>query len=31
MKAAEEFARDRDVLAVVGPTGDAETGAVLGV
>ncbi|RPK47405.1 Receptor family ligand binding region [Streptomyces sp. ADI93-02] len=31
VKAAEEFARDRDVLAVVGPTGDAETGAVLGV
>ncbi|MYU32156.1 ABC transporter substrate-binding protein [Streptomyces sp. SID8358] len=28
---AEEFARDRDVLAVVGPTGDAEAGAVLGL
>ncbi|MGW4232748.1 bifunctional serine/threonine-protein kinase/ABC transporter substrate-binding protein [Streptomyces sp. NPDC004980] len=31
VKAAEEFARDRDVLAVIGPTGDAETGAVLSV
>ncbi|MFG2591853.1 bifunctional serine/threonine-protein kinase/ABC transporter substrate-binding protein [Streptomyces sp. NPDC048438] len=31
VKAAQEFARDRDVLAVIGPTGDAETGAVLGV
>ncbi|WP_406408122.1 bifunctional serine/threonine-protein kinase/ABC transporter substrate-binding protein [Streptomyces halstedii] len=28
---AEEFARDRDVLAVVGPTGDAEADAVLGL
>uniref|UniRef100_A0AAU3GQZ0 Bifunctional serine/threonine-protein kinase/ABC transporter substrate-binding protein n=1 Tax=Streptomyces sp. NBC_01401 TaxID=2903854 RepID=A0AAU3GQZ0_9ACTN len=31
VKAAQEFARDRDVLAVIGPTGDAETGAVLSV
>ncbi|MFD4032550.1 bifunctional serine/threonine-protein kinase/ABC transporter substrate-binding protein [Streptomyces sp. NPDC058637] len=31
VRAAEEFTRDRDVLAVIGPTGDAETGAVLGV
>lgn len=30
-KAADRFARDRDVLAVVGPTGDAATEAVLGV
>lgn len=29
-KAADQFARDRDVLAVVGPTGDASTEAVLG-
>lgn len=29
-KAADRFARDRDVLAVVGPTGDAATEAVLG-
>ncbi|MFF1924733.1 bifunctional serine/threonine-protein kinase/ABC transporter substrate-binding protein [Streptomyces sp. NPDC058221] len=29
-KAADQFARDRDVLAVVGPTGDATTEAVLG-
>ncbi|MFJ2093631.1 bifunctional serine/threonine-protein kinase/ABC transporter substrate-binding protein [Streptomyces sp. NPDC087901] len=29
-KAADQFARDRDVLAVVGPTGDAATEAVLG-
>ncbi|MFE9727823.1 bifunctional serine/threonine-protein kinase/ABC transporter substrate-binding protein [Streptomyces sp. NPDC005794] len=31
VKAAEEFARDRDVLAVIGPTGDAEATAVLSV
>ncbi|MFE7757714.1 bifunctional serine/threonine-protein kinase/ABC transporter substrate-binding protein [Streptomyces sp. NPDC057429] len=31
VRAAEEFARDRDVLAVIGPTGDAATGAVLSV
>lgn len=30
VKAAEQFARDRDVLAVVGPTGDRTTEAVLG-
>ncbi|MEV0578514.1 bifunctional serine/threonine-protein kinase/ABC transporter substrate-binding protein [Streptomyces sp. NPDC050392] len=30
VKAAGQFARDRDVLAVVGPTGDAATEAVLG-
>ncbi|MFI6858843.1 bifunctional serine/threonine-protein kinase/ABC transporter substrate-binding protein [Streptomyces sp. NPDC050421] len=30
VKAADRFARDRDVLAVVGPTGDRTTEAVLG-
>lgn len=29
VRVAEEFARDRDVLAVIGPTGDAATGAAL--
>ncbi|GGZ10996.1 serine/threonine protein kinase [Streptomyces nitrosporeus] len=28
-RVAEEFARNRDVLAVIGPTGDAETAAAL--
>ncbi|XMN05725.1 bifunctional serine/threonine-protein kinase/ABC transporter substrate-binding protein [Streptomyces griseobrunneus] len=28
-RVAEEFARDRDVLAVIGPTGDAATGTAL--
>ncbi|MER5552361.1 bifunctional serine/threonine-protein kinase/ABC transporter substrate-binding protein [Streptomyces sp. NPDC002793] len=28
-RVAEEFTRDRDVLAVIGPTGDAEANAVL--
>ncbi|MEW2069255.1 bifunctional serine/threonine-protein kinase/ABC transporter substrate-binding protein [Streptomyces sp. NPDC007346] len=29
VRVAEEFARDRDVLAVIGPTGDAATAAAL--
>ncbi|MFI9628382.1 bifunctional serine/threonine-protein kinase/ABC transporter substrate-binding protein [Streptomyces sp. NPDC052042] len=31
VRVAERFARDRDVLAVIGPTGDSATDAVLGV
>ncbi|MFF1647774.1 bifunctional serine/threonine-protein kinase/ABC transporter substrate-binding protein [Streptomyces sp. NPDC058240] len=30
VRVAEQFTRDRDVLAVIGPTGDPATGSVLG-